>query len=443
MKTSRAKVLHRLCGTSMIRLAVERAMALRPKSIVVVIGAEADQVRQELEGFPVRFAHQRRQLGTGHAVKTALGALKEASGHVLILYADTPLLSEEDLRRLLELHQRSRSTLSLLTAEVIPARHYGRILRAPEGRVVGIVEARDATPEQLAINEFNPGIYCVRIDALRKLVPRLRNRNAQKEYLLTDLLGLVSRSGERIADIKLDRPDDVLGINTLQELASASERLRHDKLAQLMSEGVTVVDPKTTYVDWHCRVGRDVTLHPQVVLEGKTDVAAGCVIRSFSRITDCVLGEEVTVLEASVLTDSQVGAGSSVGPGAHIRGGSVIGRNTRIGNYVEVKNTRFGDGSKAAHLTYLGDAVIGEKVNIGAGTITCNYDGVHKNQTIIEDGVFIGSNSALVAPLRIGTGAYVAAGSTITEDVPPYALAIARGRQALKPEWARDRLKKH
>lgn len=442
MKSNTAKVLHRLCGATMIRLAVERALALRPKSVVVVIGEDAEKVRQELNGLPVRFAYQRQQLGTGHAARMALSQLEDARGQVLILYGDTPLLRVETLRHLTAAHVRSRSSLSLLTAELSPAKHYGRILRGKDGQVVGIVEARDATAEQLRITEFNPGIYCGRVETFRKFLPRLKNRNAQREYLLTDILGMVSRAGEKISDVQAVRTEEVLGINTLQELAVCSESLRLEKLQQLMDSGVTVLDPKATYVDWYCRVGKDTTLYPQVVLEGSTEIGPRCIIRSSSRITNCKLQSEVTVLESSVLTDSQIGRGTSVGPATHIRAGSVIGEFVRVGNYVEVKNSRLGDRTKAAHLTYLGDAAIGRDVNIGAGTITCNYDGIRKSQTVIEDGVFIGSASQLIAPVRIGAGAYVAAGSTITEDVAPHALAIARGRQVVKPNWALARKKR-
>jgi bifunctional UDP-N-acetylglucosamine pyrophosphorylase/glucosamine-1-phosphate N-acetyltransferase len=276
---------------------------------------------------------------------------------------------------------------------------------------------------------------------LHKFLPKLKNNNAQREYLLTDILGLVSRSGGKITDLRAPRTEAVLGINNLRELAACSESLRLEKIRQLMDSGVQIIDPKATYVDWYCRVAPATTIYPHVLLEGETEIGAGSVVRSFSRITNCRVGQQVTILESSILVDSEIGSESSVGPGAHVRAGSVIGRSVRIGNYVEVKNSRIGRRTKAAHLTYLGDAMIGKDVNIGAGTITCNYDGVHKNQTYIENGVFVGSGSQLIAPVRIGAGAYIAAGSTITEDVPANALAIARGRQILKPDWAQKRKK--
>lgn len=439
MKSDRAKVLQRLCGVSMIRLAAERALKLRPKSVVVVVGHDAAAVKAEVADLPIRFAFQRQQLGTGHAARVAMSQLKEAQGHVLILYGDTPLLRVETLQSLTQAHSRGRASLSLITATLEPAGHYGRIQRTPEGSVSGIVEARDATPEQLRITEFNPGIYCARVETLRRLLPRLNNRNAQKEYLLTDVLALVHAGGEKIVDVRSARSEEVLGVNTLQELAASGNILRQEKLNQLMSSGVLILDPSNTYIDWHCQVGAGTVLHPQVQLEGSTRIAENCRIRSFSRITDCRLDADVTVLENSVLVDSSFGSGTHIGPSAHVRAGSAIGCAVRIGNYVEVKNCRIGDETKAAHLTYLGDATIGKDVNIGAGTITCNYDGVRKNPSWIEDNAFIGSDSQLIAPVRIGAGAYVAAGSTITEDVPADALAIARGRQVIKPGWAKER----
>ncbi|MGA2264667.1 MAG: bifunctional UDP-N-acetylglucosamine diphosphorylase/glucosamine-1-phosphate N-acetyltransferase GlmU, partial [Acidobacteriota bacterium] len=315
----------------------------------------------------------------------------------------------------------------------------GRILRNADGRVAAIVEEKDATPEQREIKEINAGFYCFQIPALLGALEKISNRNAQREYYLTDLIEIQQRSGLRVEALLHSDFEELRGINTRNELADLAKALRAQKNRELMAGGVSLIDPEHTYIDLDVTVEKDATIYPMVTLEGATRIGEGSVIHSGSRIANSVIGPDVEILESCLITDSEVGKGTAVGPCAHLRGHTYIGEKCRVGNFVEIKKSTLGNGTKAAHLAYLGDATIGRDVNVGAGVITCNYDGVHKHATIIEDEVFIGTDSQLVAPVRIGRGAYVAAGSCITEDVPPGALGIARSRQTIKEEWVRHR----
>jgi bifunctional UDP-N-acetylglucosamine pyrophosphorylase / glucosamine-1-phosphate N-acetyltransferase len=320
---------------------------------------------------------------------------------------------------------------------------YGRIVRGPGGSIDAIVEHKDASPEQRRITEINAGLYCFQIPRLLEALGKLTNDNAQKEYYMTDLIAIQRREGLRVDAFLHDDYEELRGINTRRELADLSKSLLRQKNLELMASGVTLVDPEHTYVDLDVMIEKDVTLHPMVTLEGKTRICEGSSIRSGSRITDSLIGRDVQVLESCVITDSEVGSGSIVGPSAHLRNRAIIGEDCRVGNFVEIKNSTLGRGTSIAHLSYLGDATVGAGVTIGAGTITCNYDGVTRHATIIEDHAFIGTDSQLVAPVRIGRGAQVAAGSCITDDVPPGALGIARGRQVNKPDWVERRKKQN
>ena len=439
MKSSRAKVLHRLCGKSMVRLVYESAAGLKADGILVVVGQDADLVRAELAGLPAEFLLQAELLGTGHAVMAAAEALAQKGGDVLVLFGDAPLIKTETLRRLLDRHRRSGADTTLLTVQTAAPHGYGRILRDAGGRILGIVEEKDASPEQRKISEVNPSFYCFKIPPLLEALNSLTHDNAQKEYYLTDVVGIQARAGRSLETLPHGDFQELRGVNTRRELAELAAALRLDKNDALMASGVTLIDPDRTYVDLDVAVARDAIIYPMVCLEGNTSVGEGTTIHSGSRIVNACIGAGVEILDCCLIVESTVGDHAVVGPFAHIRKEAWIGPRCRIGNFVEIKKSRLDEGVKAAHLAYLGDAEIGRDVNIGAGTITCNYDGVRKNPTIIEEGAFIGTDSQLVAPVRVGRGAYVAAGSCITEDVPPDALAIARSRQTIKEGWARRR----
>lgn len=439
MKSERAKVLHTLCGKPMLRMVYDAVAALQPEEIIVVIGQDADRVRELLDGCRATFVTQAQQLGTGHAVMAARQELAKRKGSVLILFGDAPRIRTETLRRLAEHHQASNADMTLLTVQAADPFGYGRIIRDNAGRVRGIVEEKDAAESQKKITEVNPSFYCIRISSLLAALDQIRNQNAQKEYYLTDMLEIQVRSGAKVESVEHDDFEELRGINSRAELAQLAAALRAEKNRALMAAGVTLLDPERTYIDLDVEIAKDVTVYPAVTLQGSTRIGEGSAIHSGTRIADSRIGAGVAVLDCCLITESTVGDGATIGPFAHLRKQSAIGSHCRVGNFVEVKKSCLGAGTKAAHLAYLGDAEIGAEVNIGAGTITCNYDGVRKHPTIIEDGAFIGTASQLVAPVRVGKGAYVAAGSCITEDVPPESLAIARSRQTVKEGWVRRR----
>lgn len=440
MKSALPKVLHPLAGRSLISHVLRTVDSLPVTSKVIVVGHGADQVKAALaERDDLSFVTQSPQLGTGHALLQAEPALAGKKGIVLLLYADVPLLEAGTLLRLLETHRNSKAVATVLTAELSDPYGYGRIVRDAAGAIERIVEERDASAAQRAIREINSGIYALSLGPLFDQLHRLATDNAQGEYYLTDLVAMYRQQHKHVETLCLDSADELRGVNSRMDLAELSAVVRSRKNHSLMLSGVTLEDPATTYVGIDVTVGADSTLGPGVRLEGQTTVGARCHIHAGSRLTNARVEDDVTVLDYSVIVDSTIGAGASVGPMAHVRPDSTIGPGARIGNFVELKKTSLGKGSKANHLAYLGDATIGDDVNVGAGTITCNYDGVNKHRTIIEDGVFIGSDSQLIAPVTIGKDAYVGAGSSITGDVPAGSLAIARGQQVVKDGWAAKR----
>jgi len=439
MVSNRAKVLHPVCGTPMVSLVYRAIAGLEPEQTFVVVGQDAERVQAAMNGLPVRFVTQTEQLGTGHAVMAVAEAISGLQGDIVVVFGDAPRVTTETLKKLVEHHRRSRAALTLLTTTMSDPFGYGRILRTADGRIRGIIEEKDASEEQRKITEVNPGFYCFQIPPLIASLKKLTNRNAQREYYITDLIEIEYDQGYCVETVAHDNFEELRGINSRRELAEMSALLRREKNLELMASGVTLMDPDRTYIDLDVSVEKDVTIYPMVILEGKTRIGEGSVIHSGARVVDSSIGPEVTVLNSCLITDSDVGKGTTTGPHAHLRNHARIGENCRIGNFVEIKKSTLGDGTKAAHLAYLGDAQIGNNVNVGAGVITCNYDGKHKHVTIIEDDAFIGTDSQLIAPVRIGQGAYVAAGSSITEDVPPYALAIGRGRQVNKIDWVKHR----
>ena len=440
MRSERSKVLHRLAGRPLIDYVLDAAAPLSPASVTVIVGHQADAVREALAGRTCGFATQEPQIGTGHALLQAEAALAGASGDVLLLSGDVPLLSTATIRALVDAHRKAGATATVLTAEIDPPDGYGRIVRLPAGGMTRIVEHKDATDDERRIREINSGVYVFDLAPLFQALRRIGSSNAQGEYYLPDLIALYADQGLVIETMTLPNADEIKGVNSRVELAALSREMRLKKCEALMLAGVTIEDPATTYIDASVEVGPDTTIHPNVALEGATKIGARCEIHSGSRLVNARVDDDVLIRNHCVIADAAIGAKSTVGPFAHLRPESSLAEGVHVGNFVELKKTSMGPGSKANHLAYLGDAVIGRDVNVGAGTITCNYDGIAKHQTVIEDGAFIGSDTQLVAPVTIGKGAYVAAGSSIVEDVPPGALALARGRQTNKEGWA-DRKK--
>jgi bifunctional UDP-N-acetylglucosamine pyrophosphorylase/glucosamine-1-phosphate N-acetyltransferase len=435
MKSRLPKVLHQAAGLPLIEYVLRSADSLAPTSIVVVVGHGAEEVERTLLARPgLSFARQEPQLGTGHALLQAESALRGKSGTVVLLSGDVPLLRADTLRRLIEHHAAHGAAATVVTAVMDDPTGYGRIVR-DGGGIAAIVEHRDASNDQRAINEINSGIYAFDLAPLFDALREIGSSNAQGEYYLPDLVRIYRARGLVVETIVLADPAEISGVNSRKELADVAATLRQAKNEALMAAGVTLIDPSSAFIGPDVTIGADTIIHPGVHLEGRTEIGENVVIYSGVRIVDSRIDSGAVINNFCVITESRVGAGARVGPFAHIRPASNVGPEAHVGNFVELKKTALGRGSKANHLAYLGDATIGEKVNVGAGTITCNYDGVAKHPTIIEDGAFIGSDSQLVAPVRIGRGAYVAAGSSITEDVPPESLAIARGKQVNKEGW--------
>jgi bifunctional UDP-N-acetylglucosamine pyrophosphorylase/glucosamine-1-phosphate N-acetyltransferase len=437
MKSARPKVVHDLAGRPLIEHVLRVVDELRPQTTVIVVGHGGDEVRKVLANRPsLQFVVQSPQLGTGHALLQAESALRGKKGTVLLLYADVPLLQAGTLSQLLETHRNAKAAATILSAELDDPYGYGRIVRDDRGRIARIVEERDASASERAIREINSGIYAFRLEGLFEALSRLATDNSQGEYYLTDLVADYRKHGLRVETLLVPNADQLRGVNSRIDLADLSRVVRARKNREMMLAGVTLEDPATTLIDEDVEIGSDTTVGPNVRLEGRTKIGQRCRIHAGARLTNTTIGDGVTVLDYSVIVDSTVAAGASVGPFSHVRPNSAIAGEAHVGTFVELKNTRLGRGSKANHLAYLGDATIGAGVNIGAGTITVNYDGETKHPTVIEDDVFVGSDSQLIAPVRIGKGAFVAAGSSITDDVPDDALAIARARQENKPGWA-------
>lgn len=439
-KSERSKVLHTLAGRPLGEYVLRTALALKPHQTLMVIGHDAEESRKTFARPGVTFIEQEEQLGTGHGLLVARPELKHCpSSTVLTLVGDAPLLCAETLRQLVVAHANSGAAATVLTTRRPDPQGYGRVVRASGNRVRAIIEEKIATAAQRKIREINSGIICFSRSKLLEHLGKLSRDNAQKEYLLTDLVAIFNQHRQKVVAFPADDWREVLGVNDRIELAEVEKILRLRKAEDLMRDGVTIVNPEATYIDENVEVGPDTIIEPGVSLLGRTRVGRTCLLRLYSTIEDSVLGDRVTVRMCSVITGTEVASDVVIGPFAHLRDGAVIEQEARIGNFVEVKKTRVGRGSKALHLAYLGDAAIGSKVNVGAVTVTCNYDGEKKNPTIVENGCFIGSGAMLVAPVRIGRGAYVGAGSTITEDVPAESLALGRARQINKEGWAKTR----
>jgi bifunctional UDP-N-acetylglucosamine pyrophosphorylase/glucosamine-1-phosphate N-acetyltransferase len=440
MKSGLVKVLHPAAGRPMINWVVDAARAAGAAPTVLVVGHQADAVQAVFRGdADIRCALQEEQLGTGHAVACARDGLSGFSGTVLILCGDTPLLRAETLQGLISFHREKRAALTVLTAAMDDPHGYGRVIRAADGSVLRIVEQKDATPEEQAVCEINSGIYCMEAGFLFGNIDSLGSDNAQGEFYLTDLVAIAVKQGLACLGRCTDDPAEIMGVNDRAQLAEASRILRERINRELMCAGVSLIDPGHTYIDYGVRIGTDTVVYPNCSIGGATVIGSGCTIESGVSISDCAVGDGCHIKAGSVLEGSELHTGVSVGPMAHLRPGTLLGDHVKIGNFVETKKIVMGEGSKASHLTYLGDAEIGSNVNIGCGTITCNYDGVKKHRTVIGDDVFIGSDVQLVAPVSVGRNSLVAAGTTVTVDVPPDSLALSRVPQVNKEGW---RLKK-
>jgi bifunctional UDP-N-acetylglucosamine pyrophosphorylase/glucosamine-1-phosphate N-acetyltransferase len=434
MKSSTIKILHRAAGRPIIDYVLDLAAGLSPNPPVMIVGHQRDAVQQAV-GARARYAVQEEQLGTGHAVLQAATVLA-SDKRVLILSGDVPLTRPETLKRLLDEHERSGNALTLLTMKLVDPAMYGRIVRDGDGAVTRIVEAKDASDDEKRIDEVNAGIYIFDGGHLFDNLRNLKPANAQKEYYLTDLLATIRDAGHRVGAVVADDPVEALGVNSRADLAEVENEIQRRVVAKLMSEGVTFRNPSTVVIDSTVTIGADSVVYPFVTLEGNTRIGRDCVIEPGVHLINVTVGNDVHLKTGTVADDAVIEDEAVVGPYAHLRAGTKLGRHVKVGNFVETKKAVFGAGAKASHLSYIGDAEVGADVNIGAGTITCNYDGVNKHKTIIEDGAFIGSDSQLVAPVRIGRGAYVGAGSTITKDVPPEALALSRTPQRMVEGWA-------
>ena len=439
MRSDLAKVLHRAGGRTLIEHVIRACRPLKPAQLLVVVGHQAEEVAAVAESLGAQTILQQPQRGTGHAMQIARRAIRKSAKLALVVPGDAPLLRTATLAALLDAHRRGEAAATVLSAELADPTDYGRIVRDAEGRVEAIVEEKTATPEQRAIREVNSSIYSFTLARLWPALAAVRPSNAHRELYLTDAIALLRERNERVLGQIAADANEILGCNTRASLADVDRIFRARKAAELMEAGATIYLPETVVIDPDVTAGPDTVIEPCVQLLGETRIGARCKIQTGSVLHDVRVDDDVTVGAHCVATSSRLHSKATIGPFSRLRPGADIRSGAHIGNFVEVKKSVVHEGAKAMHLTYLGDATVGRDSNIGAGTITCNYDGVAKYQTRIGNRVFIGSDTALVAPIRIGDGAYVAAGSTLTENVPAEALALARGRQVNKPGWARQR----
>lgn len=438
MKSRMAKVLHRAGGRALVEHAIVAAMGVAPpQRIFVVVGHQADAVREVAEAAGVRTIEQKEQLGTGHAMLCGESLLADLGGRMVVTVGDCPLIRPETLQALAERQRKSQAAAVVLTADVPDSTGYGRIIRDHNGAVGAIVEHKAATDLQRAVKEINSGIYCFDSAEFWRHVRQITPDNPAREYYLTDMIEIFNRAGLRVAATKISDPGELLGINDRVQLADADHILRDRKTRELMRAGVTIEKPETVTIDPDVRIGMDTVIGPFARITGQTVIGEDCKIGACAILHDAVLEDGAEVFAFSMVSSSKLAKNAHAGPYARLRMNAELGEGSHVGNFVELKNTRFGAGSKSMHLAYLGDSEVGSKVNVGAGTITCNYDGHKKHPTVIGDGAFVGSNSTLVAPVELETGAYVGAGSVITENVPEGALALGRARQVVKKGWKR------
>jgi bifunctional UDP-N-acetylglucosamine pyrophosphorylase/glucosamine-1-phosphate N-acetyltransferase len=441
-KSDKIKVLHPMLGKPMIHLVVDCMFALRPEAVYVVVGHQKDEVMKEEFSKPVEFIHQKKQLGTAHAVLAAKKILQSnRDKDLLVINGDLTLIRPETLRPMIRQHRREKNALTFLSALMENPTGFGRVTYHDNG-LIRIFEEKDAAPAQREIKEVNVGVYLFKIEELLKALPKITNKNIKGEFYLTDIIEILSRGKAKVGVYMAPMEQQIIGINDRYELAQAVEILRQRRIISLAESGVTIYDPSTTWIDLDVKIGRDTTICSSVILEGKTVIGQGCMIYPFVHVRNSRIGRDAKILTSTMIEESTIERGAQIGPFTHLRPKSFVKSGAKVGNFVEMKNTVFGRGSKAGHLSYLGDAEIKDNVNIGAGTITCNYDGKKKHKTIIEEGAFIGSGTELIAPVKIGKDAYVGAGSTINKNVSSGALAVSRSKQVEKPGLGRKERKK-
>lgn len=439
MKSNTPKVLHKVCGKEMINHVIDNIRKSGVEEVSVVIGKGADKVRKGTESRNIFYSVQEEQLGTGHAVMCAEEFLKGKKGSVAIFVGDGPLITEETVTKLTKYHEDQKCSATILTSIMSDPLKYGRIIRNSQGEVEKIVEFKDCNEEEVKVNEINSGMYCFDINILLNTLGKLNNNNNQGEYYLTDVIEILKNEGKKVGAIAVD-VEEITAVNSKVELSVANDIMRSRINRNHMDNGVIIMDPRSTYIECDVIIGQDTVVYPGNIIEGTTVVGENCVLYSNNRITNSIIGDDVTV-ENSVVLNSKIGNNTTVGPFAYIRPETTIGDNARIGDFVEIKKSSIGDGTKVSHLTYIGDAEVGEKCNFGCGTVVVNYDGKAKYKTTIGNNVFIGCNTNLVSPVEVEDNTYIAAGSTITEKIPEGSLAIARARQINKENWVYDKNK--
>lgn len=439
MKSSTSKVLHEIFHKPLVYYPIEAARYAGAQEVCLVVGHKSEEVMKTF-GDTVKYALQAERLGTGHAVMQAMDFIGD-DGEILVLYGDTPLITAQTIEKMLAFHRKKKNAVTVLSALVDDPTGYGRIVRDESKHFVKIVEQKDATDEEKRITEINGGMYVFEAKHLKSALSKITNNNKQQEYYLTDTIEILLHEGYNVDAIAIMNPDDILGVNSREQLAQATAIMKQRINRKHMDNGVTLIDPHHTYIDPEVEIGQDTVIEPGCIIEGNTSIGENCIIGYNTKIRNCKVGNSVAI-ESSMLIDSQIDEGCHIGPFAYIRPNSHIGAKVKIGDFVEVKNATIGEGTKVSHLTYIGDADVGRDVNFGCGTVVVNYDGEKKHRTIIKDHAFIGCNTNLVSPVVIEENVYTAAGSTITQDVPKNSLAIARARQEIKPEWVTKKRQK-
>lgn len=439
MKSGTSKVLHEIFHKPLVYYPIEAARYAGAQEVCLVVGHKSEEV-METFGDTVKYALQAERLGTGHAVMQAMDFIGD-DGEILVLYGDTPLITAQTIEKMLAFHRKKKNAVTVLSALVDDPTGYGRIVRDESKHFVKIVEQKDATDEEKRITEINGGMYVFEAKHLKSALSKITNNNKQQEYYLTDTIEILLHEGYNVDAIAIMNPDDILGVNSREQLAQATAIMKQRINRKHMDNGVTLIDPHHTYIDPEVEIGQDTVIEPGCIIEGNTSIGENCLIGYNTKIRNCKVGNSVAI-ESSMLIDSQIDEGCHIGPFAYIRPNSHIGAKVKIGDFVEIKNATIGEGTKVSHLTYIGDADVGCDVNFGCGTVVVNYDGEKKHRTIIKDHAFIGCNTNLVSPVVIEENVYTAAGSTITQDVPKNSLAIARARQEIKPEWVTKKRQK-
>ncbi len=439
MKSGTSKVLHEIFHKPLVYYPIEAARYAGAQEVCLVVGHKSEEV-METFGDTVKYALQAERLGTGHAVMQAMDFIGD-DGEILVLYGDTPLITAQTIEKMLAFHRKKKNAVTVLSALVDDPTGYGRIVRDESKHFVKIVEQKDATDEEKRITEINGGMYVFEAKHLKSALSKITNNNKQQEYYLTDTIEILLHEGYNVDAIAIMKPDDILGVNSREQLAQATAIMKQRINRKHMDNGVTLIDPHHTYIDPEVEIGQDTVIEPGCIIEGNTSIGENCIIGYNTKIRNCKVGNSVAI-ESSMIIDSQIDEGCHIGPFAYIRPNSHIGAKVKIGDFVEIKNATIGEGTKVSHLTYIGDADVGRDVNFGCGTVVVNYDGEKKHRTIIKDHAFIGCNTNLVSPVVIEENVYTAAGSTITQDVPKNSLAIARARQEIKPEWVTKKRQK-